>query len=94
MTFHSIPFRFSYKLYAVQPRTIEQISNLTGWEFQDGIDFWEDPTQQYDDVDVLVDPAHQELFQNFLTRSSIGYRIESHNIQKYVKIAVDEIRLL
>lgn len=77
-----LPSTDSYTVYSVVPTTINHVSYLKRLENNPAFDFWSESRALNGNVDVMVSPEAQKLFEEQLLAHGIQYSVMINNVER------------
>ncbi|KAJ8950618.1 hypothetical protein NQ318_010817 [Aromia moschata] len=73
---------YSYKVYQVTPRSMEEADIVKQFENDDNFDFWSDLRAINASIDIMVTPAAQDEFETLLETYNIDNMILINNVEE------------
>lgn len=70
----------SYKVWSISPEDEQQRGAILDWENVEGIDFWDRKSNR--PLRVMVAPATQDEFVDFLEANNISNEITVENVER------------
>lgn len=77
---------FSYKVWSVTPRSVDQGKLLLQWEENESIDFWEQISRTGQSSRIMAAPDIQLQFENFLKDNDINYELIIENVERLFEL--------